>query len=79
MCIFQYRSESGGLWNLQTNSQLFGIDPGHHNGAGPRGAGNAQFSKVSSIVFVPCCSIEITCLKVNFLTIHDANIANMCR
>ena len=44
------RSEPCGLRNPQTSAQLFGIDPGHHNGVGPGGVGKAQSVKASSIV-----------------------------
>ena len=79
MRTFQYRSEPSGLRNPQTSAQLFGIEPGHHNGVGPSGAGNAQSAEASSIVLMlspvaapPCCSIEITCNHVNLLTNHDS-------
>ena len=52
MRTFQYLSESGGLRNPQTSAQMFGIDPGPHNGAGPGGVGNAQSAKASSIVLL---------------------------
>ena len=52
MRTFQYRSESGGLRNPQTSAQLFGIDPGPHNGVGPSGVGNAQSAKAPSIVLM---------------------------
>ena len=52
MRTFQYRSESGGLRNPQTSAQLFGIDPGPHNGVGPGGVGNAQSAKASSMVLM---------------------------
>ena len=49
---FQYRSDSGGLRNSQTSAQLFGIDPGHHNGVGTGGVGKAQSAKASSMVLM---------------------------
>ena len=52
MRTFQYRSESGGLRNPQTSAQLFGIDPGPHNGVRPGGVGNAQSAEASSIVLM---------------------------
>ena len=36
----------------QTSAQLFGIDPGHHNGAEPGGVGKAQSVKASSIALM---------------------------
>ena len=36
----------------QTSAQLSGMDPGHHNGVGPSGAGKAQSTKASSIVLM---------------------------
>ena len=58
---FTYRCESGGLRNPQTSAQLFGIDPGRHNGVGPGGVGNAESAKASSIVFMLslCCCIAM--------------------
>ena len=75
MRTFQYRSESGGLRNPQTSAQLFGIDPGPHNGVGPGGVGNAvcKVLNVVSVAASPCCSIEITCNQVNLLTNHDGS------
>ena len=79
MRTLQYRSESGGLRNPQTSAQLFGIDPGPHNGVGPGGVGNAESAKsfvdgthVVSVAASPCCSIEITCNQVN-VTNHDGS------
>ena len=76
---FQYRSEPGGLRNPQTSAQLFGIEPGPHNGVGPGGVGNAQSAKASSIVLMLSLllhrhagSIEITCNHVSLLTNHDS-------
>ena len=40
------------LRNPQTSAQLFGIDPGPHNGAGPGGVGKAQSAKASSMVLM---------------------------
>ena len=78
MRTFQYRSEPGGLRNPQTFAQLFGIDPGPHNGVGPRGVGKAQSVKASSIVLMivsaaasPRSTIEITCNHVNVLRNHN--------
>ena len=78
MRTFKYRSEPGGLRNPQTSVQLFGIDPGLKNGAGPGGEGKAQSVKASSIVLMlsfaavpPRSTIEVTCNQVNFLRDHD--------
>ena len=79
MRTFQYRSESGGLRNPQTSAQLFGIDPGPHNGVGPGGVGNAvcksfvNSTNVVSVAASPCCSIEIACNQVNLMTNHDGS------
>ena len=53
-CIdtFQYRSEPGGLRNPQKSAHVLGIDPAPHSGVGPRGVGNAQSAKASSIVLM---------------------------
>ena len=52
---FQHRPEPGGSRNPQMSAQLFRIDPGSLNGAGPGGVGNAQSSKASSICCLCCC------------------------
>ena len=37
---------------IDTFAHLLGIDPGPHSGVGPRGAGNAQSAKASSMVLM---------------------------
>ena len=61
-----------------TSAQLFGMDPGPHNGVGPGGVGKAQSekgfingTKIVSAVTTPRCSTEITCNQVNFLRNHN--------
>ena len=78
MRTFQYRSEPGGLRNPQTSAQLFGIDPGHHNGVGVRRRWQCTVCKsfahstdVIPVAASPSCSIEITSNHVNLLTNHD--------
>ena len=74
----QYRSEPGGSRNPQTSAQLFGIDPGPHNGAGPGGVGGAQSAKASSIVLMlslllhrHAVPLKSPATHVNLLTNHD--------
>ena len=49
---FQKRWDPGGLRKPQTSAQLFGMDPGPHNGVGPGGVGKAQSENTSSIVLI---------------------------
>ena len=78
MRTFQYRSEPSGLRNPQTSAQLFGIDPGPHNGVGRRRWQSAvrksfvDSTDVVSAATSPRTIIEITCNHVNLLTNHDS-------
>ena len=67
MRTFQYRSEPGRLRNPQTSAQLFGIDPGPHNGV----KSFVDSTDVIPLAASSCCCIEITCNHVNLLTNHD--------
>ena len=78
MRTFQYGTESGGLRNPQTSAQLFGFDPGPHNGVKARRRWRSAVcnsfvdsTDVIPVVVSPCCSFEITCNKVNLFTNHD--------
>ena len=79
MRTFRWRSEPGGFRNPQTKAQLFGIEPGPHNGvrAWRRWQctvceGFVDSTDVIPVAAPPCCSIEITCNHVNLLTNHDS-------
>ena len=55
------------------------MDPGPHNGVGPRGVGNAQSENTSSIVLIvvaaattPGRTIEVTRNQINVLRDHKS-------